>query len=247
MECIKFNLSGKTAFFKKPDVNAHTYFTYNNIHKIALLGIIGSIIGLEGWKKEGEPQFYEKLKKLHVSIVPNGLNGYFSKKTQTFNNSTGLASKENGGNLIVREQWLENPNWDVYLMQNEVENYIWTKIKDYLVNGKCVYIPYLGKNDHPATIKSDNKLDIPDFSAELIEVTENKEYTNINSLFMGCIEDLKEDPTNEKNFIFTEFSPYKLNKEKYFYEYRKFIFTNNEVNQILNNIFSYNKLNLFFY
>jgi len=45
-EAIKFNLYGKTGFFKKPDVNQEIYFTYNNIHKVALLGILGSIIGL---------------------------------------------------------------------------------------------------------------------------------------------------------------------------------------------------------
>lgn len=36
-EAIRFELWGNTAFFKKPDVNEYVYFTYNNIHKIALL------------------------------------------------------------------------------------------------------------------------------------------------------------------------------------------------------------------
>ena len=41
MEILRFSLSGKTAFFKKPEVNTYFYFTYGNIHKVALLGIFG--------------------------------------------------------------------------------------------------------------------------------------------------------------------------------------------------------------
>ena len=41
MEVLRFSLSGKTAFFKKPEVNTYYYFTYGNIHKVALLGIFG--------------------------------------------------------------------------------------------------------------------------------------------------------------------------------------------------------------
>ncbi len=36
-KAMKFKLFGKTAFFKKPEVNEYAYFTYNNIHKIASL------------------------------------------------------------------------------------------------------------------------------------------------------------------------------------------------------------------
>src|SRR5699024_8317345 len=112
MEGITFNLSGKTAFLKKPDVNAYAYFTYNNIHKIALLGVLGAIMGLGGYNqmstKSGDvryPEFYERLKDIRISIVPLSEKGYFQKKIQTFNNSVGYASKEEGKNLIVREQW----------------------------------------------------------------------------------------------------------------------------------------------
>ena len=45
MDVLRFELSGKTAFFKKPDMNSYLYFTYGNIHKVALLGIFGAILG----------------------------------------------------------------------------------------------------------------------------------------------------------------------------------------------------------
>ena len=36
MKALKFTLSGKTAFFKRPEVNTYYYFTFGNIHKVAL-------------------------------------------------------------------------------------------------------------------------------------------------------------------------------------------------------------------
>ena len=45
MRALKFTLSGKNAFFKKPEVNAYFYFTYGQIHRVALLGILGAIVG----------------------------------------------------------------------------------------------------------------------------------------------------------------------------------------------------------
>lgn len=167
MKAISFKLSGKTACFRKPDVNVYAYFTYNNIHKPALLGLLGATIGLGGYTKlfdnnrdlkkgalgydDGYPEFYEKLQNLKVSITPLAPNGYFSKKIQTFNNSVGYASFEQGGNLVVREQWLENPAWQIMILDDNSE--MFQKISDYLLNGKAVFIPYLGKNDHFAKIE----------------------------------------------------------------------------------------------
>ena len=117
MRALKFTLSGKNAFFKKPEVNAYFYFTYGQIHRVALLGILGAIVGYKGYGCTGTyPEFYEKLKDLKVSVVPRNSQGYIQKKVQMFNNTVGYASQELGGNLIVREQWLENPVWDIYIL-----------------------------------------------------------------------------------------------------------------------------------
>ena len=51
MDVLKFKLSGKSAFFKKQDVNSYVYFTYGNIHKVALLGMFGAILGYEGYNQ----------------------------------------------------------------------------------------------------------------------------------------------------------------------------------------------------
>ena len=52
MKTLRFTLSGKTAFFKKPEVNSYVYFTYGNIHKVALLGIFGAILGYGGYTQK---------------------------------------------------------------------------------------------------------------------------------------------------------------------------------------------------
>ena len=131
MEILKFKLSGKSAFFKKPEVNTYCYFTYGNIHRVALLGILGAILGYKGYsqmqdilsnkKKKGKlepsyPEFYEKLKDLKIAILPLNPKGVITKKIQIFNNSVGYASKEQGGNLIVKEQWLENPKGEICIL-----------------------------------------------------------------------------------------------------------------------------------
>ena len=45
MEAVRFTLSGRTAFFKKPEVNAYYYFTYSQNHKIALMGMFVRLSG----------------------------------------------------------------------------------------------------------------------------------------------------------------------------------------------------------
>lgn len=105
-------------FFKIPAVNSYYYFTYAQIHKVALLGIFGAILGYDGYqqmqKEDRFPEFYERLQALKVSVIPCVKNGIFLKKVQTFNNSIG--SLEQGRNLIVQEQWLEKPEWLIYVL-----------------------------------------------------------------------------------------------------------------------------------
>jgi len=237
MNAISFELSGKTAMFKKPDVNSYAYFTYNNIHKVALLGLLGSIIGLEGYtqlynkKDDGFPEFYEKLKGLKISIIPLAPNGYFSKKIQVFNNGVGYASQEMGGNLIVREQWIENPYWQIIILDDNSEQY--KKIKFSLLAKRSIFIPYLGKNDHPAKIDKVKEIDLRDKIDEADEIY-------MDSLFIldeDRLEGIERD--DELPFVFKEFSPVALQKDFHFYEYKQLCFTNIELEKFPNDTYSY--------
>lgn len=250
MKALCFKLSGKTGFFKKPDVNVKTYFTYSNIHKVALLGILGAIIGLQGHiqqtrkldnKSEGldYPEFYDKLKALKVAIAPLGVKGYFTKKIQVFNNGVGYANKD--GNLIVREQWLENPAWDIYLLDDgSVDEEIFDRLKNYIFDGKCVYIPYLGKNDHPANISD----------CRLIELEKANDPEQINSLFMSNTVTIGELPysDNEPIYVFKEFMPIALSKTFNYYEFQEFCYTNLAIEEVsTNDIYTYNEKVLAFF
>lgn len=250
MRAINFRLSGKTAFFKKPDVNVNTYFTYNNIHKVALLGILGAIIGLEGHIQQsrkltnGEqlleyPDFYSKLKTLKLAIIPLGERGYFTKKIQVFNNGVGYANKD--GNLIVREQWLENPAWDIFLLDDgQIDTEVFKKLQDYLFNKKCVFMPYLGKNDHPAIISECKvvqleKADLPERIDSLFE---------FNKIKVG---DLPASD-DEGAFFFKEFSPVALSPKYNYYEFQELAYTNLIVDEIMTeDLYGYEDRVLFFF
>ena len=225
MDVLKFTLKGKTGFFKKPDVNTYFYFTYGNIHKIALLGILGAVLGLKGYNDQNKeniyPEFYEKLKDINVGIVPLNDKGYISKKVQTFNNSVGYASKEQGGNLIVKEQWLEDPKWEIYILLNgDIED----QLKDRMVNYNFKFLPYLGKNDHIANIEN----------IELIkDVKKVGKLRKLNSLYIkdyfsfseGTF-DFDEDDELEDIWKYEEMLPISLEEKTNKYELKSFVYTN---------------------
>lgn len=253
MEAVCFKLSGKTAFFKKPEVNAYVYFTYGNIHKIALLGIFGAILGYGGHTQkfnqmgqpkqleEDFPEFYEKLKQLHVSVIPNVERGFIHKKIQVFNNSVGYAmkQKEGGGNLIVKEQWLEEPSWDVYVLLDCEEA---VKLSDALQEKKCVYIPYLGKNDHFADIS-----DVCVQKAEEVKCGKGK----IASLFpreRGVLQtsgDFWED--EEMTFKYEEKLPEQLDAWTNNYILQSFVYTDAVISWENQEVYCIDQKNIMFY
>lgn len=222
MEVLKFNLSGRTAFFKKPDVNTYLYFTYGSIHKMAVLGILGAIMGMDGYNQQEEskskfPEFYEKLKDLKIAIVPKNEKGYIPKKVQIFNNSVGYASKEQGGNLIIKEQWLEAPNWDIYAIidDNEVSRELKRRLEEF----DFEFIPYLGKNDHFANISDVECFDIEDID----------EIKQIESYFPKSILENIKSSASKKYWKVEEILPVGIEEVANQYIYEKMLVTNFEV------------------
>lgn len=252
MKALCFTLEGKTAFFKKPEVNSYVYFTYGNIHKVALIGMFGAILGYGGYtqkfNKEGKPkrleesfpEFYEKLNGLKVAICPNAEKGFISKKIQTFNNSVGYASKETGGNLIVKEQWLENPSWEIYVLMDCPEA---MKLSEALQAGKCVYIPYLGKNDHVADIRNvhvEEMVEQKSGNGKLYDLfpKENGEL-QINKVSLW-----EED---EMTYKYEEKLPYELNAWTNNYILKSFIYTDALVNWENQEVYCSNGKSIMFY
>lgn len=241
MRALRFELSGETAFFKKPDVNAYAYFTYNHIHKIALYGLLGAILGFGGYTQQYErnsaaggkgkqsipvqqyPEFYERLRYLAVSIVPHGDLGFFSKKIQIFNNTVGYASQEEGGVLNVREQWLERPHWTIYVADDGgVDPKIFDQLADYVQHSKAEFIPYLGKNDHPASLTQ----------ATMIELEPLQEPKYIDS-FRAAHIPTKPDgsvKTGQRQSFMQEYLPMGLNEDSNAYILEPLIYSNLQVN-----------------
>lgn len=238
MDILRFTLSGRHAFFKKPEVNSYYYFTYGNIHKVALLGIFGAVLGYSGYtqmqsftrdKKQagllpGFPEFYEKLQGLNVSILPasDSKNGVNPKKVQIFNNSVGYASREQGGNLIVKEQWLESPKWEICLLVDSEEA---KKVKEAICQRKCVYYPYLGKNDHPADIHN-----VRVESAEMIKYKTGrldclalKEETKTAKPDPDDFDELEDDTSG--SFRYEESLPYGMDEWTNHYQMKTFVYT----------------------
>ena len=249
MKVLKFKLSGNTAFFKNNEVNAYYYFTYGNIHKVALLGMLGAIMGYGGYQKQQNenaiyPEFYDRLKDLKIAIEPLTEVGQFSKKIHTFNNSAGYASDENGRNLIVKEQWLEEPTWNIYFL---IDSEVGEELAEKIINRECVYIPYLGKNDHPANIED----------VEIIENVEKVSDKNliINSLFKYeeresyIIEDDDEEEEEDLKIIYryTEYLPIGLDEKNNMYELAKFVFTNERISKFNSQVFKAGEKNIVFY
>jgi CRISPR-associated protein Cas5h len=155
---ISFDLKADFAFFKKPDINVGLQLSYNMLHKPALLGILGAIIGLEGYKRKGElPQYYQVLKEISVGIEPiEGFHerGNFQKTSVKYTNGVGYANAD--GNLLVEETMLIRPAFRCYLLLNTAEP-IEAKLYDYISKDQCEYIPYLGKNEFQAWISAFQK------------------------------------------------------------------------------------------
>ena len=108
---ISFDIQADFGFFKKPDYNDGVLLTYNMLHKPALLGILGAIIGLRGYRKKGEwPEYYQRLAALPVGIEPlegRHEKGNFQKTIVKYTNTVGYANQD--GNLLVEESML--PIW----------------------------------------------------------------------------------------------------------------------------------------
>ena len=186
MELLAFNIKGDTAFFNTNSFDeSDMHFSFAHLHRVALLGILGAKIGLNGHnklalnkeKESRHPEFYEKLKDLGVAIAPKSGATGFVRKEYSFTNGAGY-SKGTGKyaqNLIYTEQWLHNVSWDVYLDFSKVDTDIAEKLKDFIINNKTVYPIYLGKTNHFAEITNGRLV-------EAIELANTNELV-IDSLF----------------------------------------------------------------
>lgn len=143
---ISFDLRADFGVLKKPDVNEGLQPTFNMLHRPALLGILGAIAGLEGYKEKGVfPEYYQKLKDMKIGIEPiNHEKGNFTKTVIKYTNTVGYANKD--GNLLVTEQTLRSPAYRCYLLL-DMDNPLHQLLEERIRQGEAEYLPYIGKNE----------------------------------------------------------------------------------------------------
>lgn len=148
---ISFDLKADFGFFKKPDVNEGVQFSYNMLHKPALLGILGAIAGFEGYSEFGKiPEYYDRLApSLMLSIAPlEGFHerGNFERTLISYTNTVGYAN-EDGGTLMVYENTLVKPAYRCYLLLDTSYNPDHARLYEQITSQSATFVPYLGKNE----------------------------------------------------------------------------------------------------
>lgn len=226
---ISFDLKAEMGFFKKPDINDGIYLTYNMLHKPALLGIFGAMLGLRGFEKNAKlPEYYEKLSHLKIGVQPlNSSNGNFEKEIVSYNNSTGFASEEEGGNLIVTEQILVKPSYRCYVLL-DIDNDLEGKLYDYILNNKAEYLPYLGKNDFSAwwtDAKVYDRCDEFDFSKNYKVVSIFAKTEAVSKHIVNAVSRRREN-TATLPFLYFEKLPIAYSEKLFQYEYADFVYSN---------------------
>ena len=248
---ISFDLKADFGFLKKPDTNDPMYLTFNMLHKPALLGILGAIVGLGGFSEAKEeevqqktekgkkkkyilPEYYRELHDLKVGISPlNAPNGSFQKTIIKYNNAVGYANEDankNGATLNIVEQTLIKPSYCCYLLLDN-NNLLHKKIKDYIENSKAEFLPYLGKNDF--SIWWDN---VQVYEAKPYEILEKG--FKLNTIFIkeetlkdGVVRSrgFKPKPTQNSKFMYFENLPIGYNPDLMQYDYAPFALTDWEL------------------
>ena len=242
---ISFDIKTDFGFLKKPDSNEPIYITYNMLHKPALLGILGAIIGLKGFKiiletskkkkREYVPKYYQKLNHLKIGIQPlDDEKGNFAKTVIRYNNGVGYASKEVGGNLIIDEQTLIKPSYRCFLILNtdyDIEKQLYNNLK----NNHAEYLPYLGKNDFSVYWKNfqdygepqsfentENPFELATLFLKKVSLKGNTEEFDAMEIFMG-----KEG----NSFMFFENLPTGYDSRLMQYELKSFAYTDWQLKQ----------------
>lgn len=227
---ISFDIKADFGFLKKPDINEGIYLTFNMLHKPALLGILGAILGLEGYKEKDKlPAYYMQLKNIKVGINPLGAEkGNFPKTVIQYNNGVGYASQEAGGNLIIKEQVLIKPAFRCYLYLNKDHPH-YMPLANCLKNHQAQYLPYLGKNEFSLWWENYRECDFEEFGYD--------GYYKISSIFLKSDKVIREmvqkrsvspfaKVTNQPQFFYFEELPIGFDEILMQYKKKKFVLTN---------------------
>ncbi len=144
---VSFEISSDFGFFKKPDINK-IGLTYNLPPKPAILGIIGSVLGMNGIEKQDGkcfPEYYTKLEHVKVGVTPIG-DFPFNKIVNTYNSRNSYFGDGKYDNVLIHEQLLIKPKYRIFVYDENQNQHIAELIKR-LEAYNPLFMPYLGKNE----------------------------------------------------------------------------------------------------
>ncbi|PID58176.1 MAG: type I-B CRISPR-associated protein Cas5 [Ignavibacteriae bacterium] len=240
IKIISVDLKAQFGFLKKIDTNAGIYFTYNILHRPAILGILGAIAGYKGiYQAYPKPvkasEYWKKLEKIKMGVQPlNYKDGLFDKTIVQYNNSVGYANTD--GNLIIKEQILIAPSYKVYL-KLDLDDIINYSLYEKLKNKNAIFIPYLGKNDFQLWWDNFEEFEIfeeffnPNNNFKLSTIFFKKKSNILNehrlkqSDSFGFLNGFSSE-NESKTFVFFERLPIGYNNITGNYNFQNFIFTN---------------------
>jgi len=231
MKLISFDLQADFAFFRMPETNNTINLSYNIIHKPAVLGILGAVVGLSGYQEKGKlPEYYEELKDLKIGVEPLMHDkGNYTKTNIKYTNTVGYANK--GTNFLTEELTLVSPVYRIYLLLDR-DNELHLALYDYLKKGESVYIPYLGKNEfsawwNPSTFTEYSFLNKKINKGESVKI---KSVFQKDIVLKGNTEapfpDLLDIDFEEVNFVYFERLPKDFDLELMQYDITEFAFSN---------------------
>jgi CRISPR-associated protein Cas5h len=251
MKLISFDLKADFAFFRIPDTNATINLSYNIIHRPAVLGVLGAIIGLDGYKEKGKlPQYYDLLKDVRIGVEPlNHDKGNYSKTNIKYSNTVGYANK--GTNFLTEELTLVMPEYRIYLLLDE-DNEYQKQLIDNIKDGCAEFIPYMGKNEFTAWWStnsykeyhfSDEKEPIGSIKIKTIFQKDMVLKNNVEAPFP----DLLNFDNSESPFIYFERLPKDFDLSLMQYDLGEFVFSNYQIKnaKTLENLFFVEELDAY--
>lgn len=271
MKVLKFNLSGKFAFFKNEVMN-DMYDTYPHIHKPALLGLFGAMLGYNGYaqtqkvfgtKEIDFPEYYEKLKDLKIAIVPKKQS--FTKVLETFTNTTSMfnrvtvmkpkVKKEDTEEVEEKEEKVKGEKTENKVGSNLIVQQFWLENPSwdiYLVidndESKKIEDSVLNyKSVYSLYLGANNHFaNISDIGIlEAKEITEKG--ITINSLVKDEEVSVRTGNIKEDVYFYDYILPTLLSPKSNVYKKEDFILTNDTLEMRKNKAYNVNGVNVVFY
>ena len=238
MKALKFTIESRYGYFKNYESN-QVYMTYNYIPKTTILGILGAIIGLDGWRqmeRNNKLEYWEELKNTKISLIP--YKPYFETFIETINNSTGFQNK-NGATANIKRQILQNPKFTILIQKDSIKDKYYNLIKCRLENGESEFPLCMGINNY--------KLNVVDVGEIELEKEEELDDLIINSLikYEDIEEIYDENYDREEQYLSDVYLPVGYKKEDMGYKVERFIYTNHFV-KIKDNVWK-TKENLYYF